>query len=157
MIIDLNHKYQYQTHASKESLTNDLTFLPIIKVEILKTENQSQWNYKFMLWFQKIHLEIEGRKDNSQWVIHNFGKNCQHIRNYWKMCNKIEKDKVQLQTCLKPWAPTTNRKMTVILVMCNAHDSLNSTDQVSHVQCIWRETCHPNLFQSRIISRILIL
>ena len=46
------------------------------------------------------------------------------------MRNKIEKDKVQLQTCLEPWAPTTNGKMTIILVMCNAHDSLNSTNRV---------------------------
>lgn len=32
-------------------------------------------------------------------------------------------------------APTTNRKMPFILVMCTAHDSLNRTNQVSHVQC----------------------
>lgn len=48
-----------------------------------------------------------------------------------KLMNNVKKSISRGQSL----APTTNRKMPFILVMCTAHDSLNSTNQVSHVQC----------------------
>ena len=31
--------------------------------------------------------------------------------------------------------PTINKNMTLVLVMCNAYDSLHPTNQVSHAHC----------------------
>ena len=44
---------------------------------------------------------------------------------YLKLRNKI-KYKVWLQTCLELWASITNKKMTFVFVICNAHYSLES-------------------------------
>ena len=43
-------------------------------------------------------------------------------------------DKVWRQTYLELWTPTTNREMTFILVIYNAHNSLNPSSQISHAR-----------------------
>ena len=47
-----------------------------------------------------------------------------------------------LKKCLKFWTSITNKKISFLFIMCNTHDSLNPTNQVSHVYYTRQDTCH---------------
>ena len=67
-----------------------------------------------------------------------------NVLTWWLLsCNRLCQSKPYvLKKYLKFWTSIINKKISFVFIMYNTHDSLNPTNQVSHVYYAWHGTCH---------------